>query len=71
MRLHQITPPATHPHIAEIAIDPADWPRLERVIDEARELHLVELDDGEPDAWVVRIGCASRRVQEGVEDGWG
>lgn len=71
MRLHQITPPASHPYIAEITIDPADWNRVQRMIEEARELRLIELDESQPDGWTVRIGCASLRVQEAVEENWG
>jgi hypothetical protein len=68
MRLHQISPPSSHPHVAQITIDPADWNRIERVIDEARELRLLDLDDSQADAWTVRIGCASERVLKDVED---
>jgi hypothetical protein len=71
MRLHQITPPTSHPHVAEITIDPADWNRVQRMIEEARELRLVELDDSQPGTWTVRIGCASERVREAVEEQWG
>lgn len=71
MRLIDITPPPSHPHIAEIVIDPADWQKIERLIAEARELRLIALDDEQPDQWTVRIGCASQRVLAAVEDGWG
>lgn len=71
MRLAEIAPPASHPHIATITIDPADWHRLERMIEDARELRLVRLDDDQPDRWVVVIGCASERVREMIQDGWG
>lgn len=40
------------------------------MIDEARELRLLDLDDSEPDAWTVRIGCASERVREAIEERW-
>jgi hypothetical protein len=70
MRLREITPPSSHPHVAEIRIDPADLHRLERLVEEDRTLRLLNVDDSEPDQWTVRIGCASVRVRERFEDGW-
>ena len=57
--------------MARISIDPADIHRLEQVIDNARELRLLDVDDSEPDEWTITVGCASDRVRERVEDGWG
>lgn len=71
MRMNEISPPTSHPYVAEVTIDPADWPRMGRMIDEARELRLLDLDDSQPDEWTARIGCASRRVQETVAERWG
>lgn len=71
MRLHEISPPPSHPHVAAISIDPADWPRIQRMIEDARELRFLDLDDSLPNAWDVRIGCASERVRECVEENWG
>lgn len=71
MALRKITPPRTHPHVARITVDPADVHRLEQRIENSRELRLLDVDDDEPDQWTLSIGCASERVREAVEDGWG
>lgn len=71
MRLAEISPPTTHPHLAEITIDPADWHRLRSMIDDARELRLIRLADDQPDRWLVVLGCASERVREMMVDAWG
>ena len=70
MRTRDITAPTSHPYVAEITLDPADLHRLERFIDDARELRLLDVDDRQPDQWTVRVGCASDRVRERLEDGW-
>lgn len=69
--MRQITVPATHPHIATATIDPADLRDLERMVDDARELRLLDVDDSTPDTWTVRVGCASERVRDGFEERWG
>ena len=71
MRYREIVAPTSHPHNVKISIDPADLRRLERLIEDARELHLLDVDDRTPDRWSVRVGCASERVRERFEDGWG
>lgn len=49
MRLHEIMPPSSHPHVAELTIDPAVLHRLERRIADDRTLRLLDVNDGEPD----------------------
>lgn len=71
MRLREISAPSSHPYVASIAIDPVQMQRLERMIENARELRLLDVDDRTPDQWRVRIGCASAAVRDAVEDGWG
>jgi hypothetical protein len=70
MRLHQIKAPASHPYVANLTIDPVEWHKLERMIENSRALRLLDLDDRSADHWTVRIGCASERVRDGLEDGW-
>lgn len=70
MRARQIITPPSHPHITTITIDPADWRRIERIIEERPELRLVDLDDRQSGEWRITIGCASERVMDAVEDGW-
>lgn len=71
MRAREIIIPATHPHVATITIDPGDWRRIERVIEERPELRLLHLDDGRANHWRVTIGCASEQMRDVIEDGWG
>lgn len=71
MQARKITAPTSHPHIVNIAIDPADRLRIERMIENSPELRLVDLDDRRADEWTISIGCASERVRDAVEDGWG
>jgi hypothetical protein len=44
---------------------------MRRMTDDAPELRLLDIDDSTADRWLVRVGCASRRVQEMIEDTWG
>ena len=69
--MRQITAPTTHPHIATVTIDPADLRDLERIVDDARELRLLDVDDSTADIWTVRVACASKRVRDQFEDRWG
>lgn len=71
MRYNEITPPTTHPYVVRIAVDPADFHRLENLIDDARELRMLGCDDSTPDIWIVQIGCASERVASHLQDAWG
>ena len=71
MRYRPIAAPTTHPHIAEIGIDPADLRRLQRMAEDAREVRILDVDDSAADRWTVRVACASERVRGLVEDAWG
>ena len=59
------------PYTVTLSIDPADWRRVERMIEDRPELRLVHLDDARADRWTIIVGCASDRVRDAVEDGWG
>lgn len=63
-------PPSSHPYIAEVTFDPVNWRHLQRMIDERDELRLLGVDQSEPDLWIAHVGCASRAVQELMEQ-WG
>jgi hypothetical protein len=71
MRYREISPPKTHPHVICISIDPVRFARLRQVVDEAPELRFIGYDPSQPDAWAVRIGCASEAVASAMKDGWG
>jgi hypothetical protein len=60
------TPPSSHPYIATITFDPANWRSLQRTVDERDELRLLGADQSEPDRWTAKIGCASRATLEDI-----
>jgi hypothetical protein len=66
MRSHEFT----HPYIAQIEIDPADFAKFERFTQGAREVHLIRCDDSKPDLWTLHVGCASEKVRQKLEEGW-
>ena len=61
----------THPHVATVTLDPAAFGHLRRLVEDSREVRILDVDDGQPDFWTVRVGCASEAVREKFEDGWG
>lgn len=61
-------PPASHPHVTQARIDPADHRRLTRMIDERPELKVLGTDDRHADRWTVQVACASRRVRADFDD---
>ena len=71
MRRRKITPPTTHPHVVELNIDPVDFHRLENFAEDGHEFRILHCDHSQPDVWTVHIGCASRAVADGLEEGWG
>lgn len=70
MRTREITPPATHPHVAVINIDPAEFHRFEQLAQDRREVRLLHVDDDKPDAWTLHVGCASEEVRRRVAGAW-
>ena len=71
MQHRKITPPRTHPYVACFTIDPVDLAHLQQMMEDRAEVQFLGYDDAEPDAWTVRIGCASEAVASRVEDAWG
>jgi hypothetical protein len=57
----------THPYVATISIDPADWRRFERDFADRPEFKILKVDRRTPDYWAVYMGCASQRVQDDPE----
>jgi hypothetical protein len=70
MRHFEINPPASHPYIAVLRIDPVQFHELERRIQDRDEVRILHCDSSEPDIWAVHLGCASEAVAERMEDGW-
>jgi hypothetical protein len=60
----------THPHLATIVMDPARWYDFERTFEDRPEVRILRLDDRTPDAWTVRVACASQEVRDLLEANW-
>jgi hypothetical protein len=71
MRYHEIIGPRSHPYIATISIDPADFRQFERLTEDRPEFRLLHCEDREPDCWTLSVGCASAEVASRLEAGWG
>lgn len=62
--------PTTHPHLATLTINPADWHRFEQMAEERPEIKIRKLDQSEPDRWAVYVACASETVKDLLEANW-
>ncbi|HUZ62952.1 MAG TPA: hypothetical protein VMU82_04475 [Acetobacteraceae bacterium] len=62
--------PKTHPHLAKLVIDPADWHEFERQFEDRPEVKIRKLGTSEPDQWTVWVGCASEMVKHLLEENW-
>jgi hypothetical protein len=80
MRYRDITPrgsdrfrlPASHPILAKITLDPADWYRFQQLYIDNPAIRILGHNDQEDGAVIVHIGCASRETRRRLEDGhWG
>jgi hypothetical protein len=74
MKYREITPdrfrlPASHPILATLTINPADWFKFQRLNADSPVTHIVGHDilDG---TMTVLIACASDEVRQRLEDGW-
>lgn len=66
----EIKLPKTHPYLAKLVLDPADWYDFERRVEDRPEVKVRRLDTAEPDQWTVWVACASPAVQELLEKNW-
>ena len=62
--------PATHPILAEIVIDPANWHDLQRLDDDNPATQIVGHSAPQDGQMTVHVACASREVRDLLEDGW-
>jgi len=74
MRHTDITSPhtgtLTHPYVATIVMDPADWARFQHTFEDAPEVQQLAVDQSRPDKWTVYAACASRSVRDALESNW-
>jgi hypothetical protein len=63
--------PSSHPHLATLSIDPADWFRFERMADENLTIRIVGHDAPQDERLTVYVACSSKEVRRRLEDGWG
>jgi hypothetical protein len=80
MRYRDITPrgsdrfrlPASHPILAEITLNPADWSRFQQLYSDDPATRILGHDDQKDGAVIVHIACASRETRQRLEDDrWG
>ena len=60
----------THPHVAVIHMDPANWSKFQRAFDDRPEVQQLGVDRSAPDEWIVYTACASRTVRDLLESNW-
>jgi hypothetical protein len=63
--------PPSHPILAQITIDPADWHQLQQLDDANPTTQIIGHDDPEDGLMTVFIACASDQVRDRLLDGWG
>jgi hypothetical protein len=66
----QRRPPASHPYLAEIVIDPADHYRFCQLADDRPEIRIIDQDLTRPDTWTMVVACASRETRRRLEEAW-
>ena len=62
--------PSTHPILATLRIDPADWHRLQELNADNPATRLLGHDEPHDERLTVDVACASREVRRRLEDGW-
>jgi len=63
--------PASHPYLAEVVLDPADWCRFQSLFADEPAVRLLGYDDPADGHMIVYTACASRETRRRLEDGWG
>ena len=62
--------PSTHPNLATLSIDPADWYRLQELNADNPATRLLGYDEPHDERLTVYVACASREVRRRLEDAW-
>jgi hypothetical protein len=64
------SPPATHPYVTTLLLDPSDVAKFERLFANEPAVKILGIDQSPPDKWRVFVACASRATQDLLESGW-
>jgi hypothetical protein len=62
--------PVSHPILARIEIDPADWYDFQRLNEDNPATRIVGHDAPQDGQMTVYVACASLAVRDRLEDGW-
>lgn len=62
--------PASHPFLAEIEIDPADWYRFNNLNNDTPATKIVTYDDPQDGLMLVYVACSSEEVRRRLTKGW-
>ena len=64
------SPPATHPYIAVLTLDPVDVSKFQRMVEDEPAIKILAVDQSKPDNWRIFAACASKNTQDLLESGW-
>jgi hypothetical protein len=78
MKYHDITAdvsnrfqvPPSHPYLAEIVIDPADWFRFEQLDGGNPATRILGCDEPRDGRMTIYVACASDAARTRLENGW-
>lgn len=62
--------PASHPILAIIAIDPADWYDFQRLDADNPATHIAGHDTPSGGKMTVYVACSSNEARQRLHDGW-
>ena len=62
---------SSHPVLATITIDPADWYDFQRLNADNPATSILGRDTPSDSRMIVYVGCASAAVRDRLEAGWG
>jgi hypothetical protein len=78
MKLHEIRRsdaartilPSSHPILLKLAIDPVDWQRFNRLLEDDPGTRIMGHDEPSGGLMTVQIACASAAVRDALSDAW-
>lgn len=62
--------PSSHPILLELDIDPVDWQRFNRLMEDDPGTRIMGYDEPANGLMTVQIACASAAVRDGLSDAW-